>query len=76
MKRIFWLAMGLGAGVTAAVMASRWMRRQQDRLSPANLGSQVGEAAGDLVALLRESVEAGREEMRRTEEEIRSALPE
>jgi len=33
MRRIFWLAMGLGAGVTAAVMVSRWTRRQAERLA-------------------------------------------
>ena len=76
MKRIFWLAMGLGAGVTAAVMVSRWARRQQERLSPANLGAQVGETARDVLTLLRESLEVGREEMRRTEDEIRASLPE
>ena len=76
MKRIFWLAMGLGAGVTAAVMVSRWARRQQERLSPVNLGAQVGETARDVLTLLRESLEAGREEMQRTEEEIRASLPE
>lgn len=76
MKRAFWLAMGLGAGVTAAVMLSRWMRRQQERLSPANIGAQVGETARDLGQLLRASLEEGREEMRRAEAEIRSSLPE
>ena len=76
MKRAFWLAMGLGAGVTGAVMLSRWMRRQQDRLSPANIGAQVGETARDLGRLLRTSVAEGREEMRRVEAEIRSSLSE
>lgn len=76
MKRAFWLAMGLGAGVTGAVMLSRWMRRQQDRLSPANIGAQVGETARDLGRLLRTSISEGREEMRRVEAEIRSSLSE
>ncbi|HEX6207629.1 MAG TPA: hypothetical protein VF058_04635 [Actinomycetota bacterium] len=76
MKRIFWLAMGLGAGVTAAVMLSRWMRRQQERLSPAAIGEQVGETARDLGRLLRAALDEGREEMRRVEAEIRSSIPE
>ncbi len=74
MKRAFWLAMGLGAGVTGAVMLSRWMRRQQERLSPANIGAQMGETARDLGQLVRTSLEEGREEMRRVEAEIRSSL--
>lgn len=76
MKRAFWLAMGLGAGVTGAVMLSRWMRRQQERLSPANIGAQMGETARDLGQLVRTSLEEGREEMRRVEAEIRSSLDE
>lgn len=76
MKRAFWLAMGLGAGVTGAVMLSRWMRRQQERLSPANIGAQMGETARDLGQLVRTSLEEGREEMRRVEAEIRSSLGE
>lgn len=76
MRRLFWLAMGLGVGVTGAVMLSRWMRRQGERLSPANLGAQLGDTAGDLGALLRSSLEEGRREMRRAEAEIRSSLPE
>lgn len=76
MKRIFWLAAGLGAGVTAAVMVSRWARRQQERLSPGNLGAQAADTARDLLQLVRESLEVGREEMRRAEDEIRASLPE
>ncbi|HEX9824016.1 MAG TPA: hypothetical protein VGB51_06435 [Actinomycetota bacterium] len=76
MRRIFWLSMGLGAGVTAAVMVSRWVRRQQQRLSPANIGAQASEGIRDLGRLLRESLEAGREEMARAESEIRAELGE
>ena len=76
MKRAFWLAMGLGAGVSGAVMLSRWMRRQQERLSPANIGAQVGETVRDLGQLVRTALDEGREEMRRVESEIRSSLSE
>lgn len=76
MKRIFWLAAGLGAGVAGAVLSSRWLRRQRERLAPANLASQLAEGARDVARLLRESLEAGREEMERTEAEIRASLPE
>lgn len=76
MRRVFWLAAGLGVGVTAVVMVSRWMRRQQERLSPANIGAQLGDTARDLGALLRSALDEGREEMRRVEAEIRSSMPE
>lgn len=74
MRRVFWLAMGLGAGATAAVVLSRWMRRQQERLSPANLGSQISEGARDLGRLLRDALDEGRAEASRVEDEIRSGL--
>lgn len=72
MKRLFWL----GAGIGTAVLVSRWWREQRRRLSPANLGAQVSQGAGDLGKLLRESIEAGRAEMQRIESEIRSELAE
>ena len=72
MKRLFWL----GAGIATAVLVSRWWREQRRLLSPANLGAQVGRGAGDLGRLVRESLEAGREEMERVEAEIRAELPE
>lgn len=74
MRRVFWLAVGLGAGVTAAVLLSRWMRRQQERLSPANIGSQISEGARDLSRLLREALDEGRAEAARFEDEMRSSL--
>jgi len=58
------------------VMLSRWMRRQQERLSPANIGAQVGEAVRDLGQLVRTAIDEGRQEMRRVESEIRSSLSE
>lgn len=74
MRRIFWLAMGLGAGVSAAILLSRWMRRQQQRFSPGNLGSQIAEGARDIGQLLREALDEARAEAARTEDEIRSSL--
>jgi hypothetical protein len=69
-KRAFWLAAGLGAGVSAAVMVSRWMRRQRERLSPANMGAQVSEGLRDLGGLFREAVGEARVATRAREAEI------
>lgn len=74
MRRLFWLAMGLGAGVGGAVLLSRWMRRQQERLSPANLGAQIADGVRDLGRLLRETLDEARAEAARVEDEIRSSL--
>jgi hypothetical protein len=73
-RRVFWLAVGLGAGVTAAVMTSRWMRRQADRMAPANVGRELQNGLRDLGQLIRESIAEGRQAMHEKEAEIRSAI--
>lgn len=70
MKRAFWLAAGLGAGVAGAILVSRWMRRQRERFSPANIGAQVSEGLRDLGELFREAVAEARVAVRAREEEI------
>jgi hypothetical protein len=69
-KRAFWLAAGLGAGVAGAILVSRWMRRQRDRLSPANIGGQVSEGLRDLGGLFREALAEARVATREREDEI------
>jgi hypothetical protein len=73
-RRLFWTALGLGAGVTAAVMTSRWMRRQSERMAPANLGRQASETLRDIGQLAREAAEEWRKGMAEKEAEIRSQL--
>ena len=73
MRRTFWLAMGLGAGATGAVMASRWVRRQARRMAPPNLARQFGRTVQDLGAVV---AEAGREfnrAMTEKESELRAS---
>ena len=70
MRRAFWLAAGLGSGVAGAIMVSRWMRRQRDRLSPASIGAQVSEGLRDLGELFREAMTEAREATREREAEI------
>jgi len=74
MRRGFWVALGLGAGVTAAVLTSRWMRKQTERMAPANVGRQVGDTARDLGQLLREALEEWRKGAAEKEAEIRAQL--
>jgi hypothetical protein len=72
-RRIFWLSMGLGAGATAAIMAGRWLRRQQRALAPANLVHQAGEAVHDLTSLMGEAAKEFREGMTEKEAEFHSS---
>ena len=76
MRRVFWLAAGLGAGVTAAFVVSRWMRRQTRSLAPANIGRQAGQLAKDAGSLVTDAAREFRRGMDEKEREIRSSLPE
>jgi len=73
-RRAFWIALGLGAGATAAIIVSRWMRRQTQRMAPANLGQQLGSTARDLGQLAREAAEEWRRGAAEKEAEIRAQL--
>ena len=74
MRRLFWTALGLGAGVTAAVLTSRWMRKQSERMAPSNVGRQLGDTARDIGQLLQEALEEWRKGMAEKEAEIRAQL--
>jgi hypothetical protein len=73
-RRIFWLALGLGAGATAAIMSARWVRQQKQRMAPANLATQAGKTLGDLAALAGQALDEFRQGMAEKEAEVRAAL--
>jgi hypothetical protein len=75
MRRIFWLALGLGAGATAAVMSGRWMKRQTERMAPVNLARKAGSRAADLGSVLVQASKEFRAGAAEREAEIRSSLP-
>ncbi|HET7235935.1 MAG TPA: hypothetical protein VFK59_05830 [Actinomycetota bacterium] len=72
MRRIFWLAVGLGAGIAGAVMTMRFLRKQASKVAPANLAKQARGGVMDVARLFSESIAEGREAMREKEEELRS----
>ena len=74
MRRGFWVALGLGVGATSAVIASRWARKQADRVAPTSL---VREAKGgflDLGKPVSESIAEGRQAMEARERELRGEV--
>jgi len=73
MRRIFWLALGLGAGATSAFLAARWMRRQAQAI-PANLARQASQGVQDLGALAAQTVEDFRRGMAEKEADLRASL--
>ncbi len=71
MRRIFWLAFGLGAGATGAVIASRWTRKQAKRVAPAALAREARGGLLELSKLVSASLEEGKRAMAEKERELR-----
>ncbi len=71
MRRVFWLALGLGAGAATAIITTRFARRQAQRVAPANLAREARGGLMDIAKLFSESIAEGKEAMRDKEEELR-----
>lgn len=78
MRRLFWMLVGIGLGVAAALQISKMLRRTTERYAPAAVAGRARSAAGDLVGALAErarlAIEEGRAEMRARERELRAEL--
>ena len=74
-RRGFWVGLGLGAGATGAVVASRWARRQAERVSPATLAREAKGGLLDLGKLVSESIAEGKAAMAERERELRREMP-
>ncbi len=72
MKRIFWLALGLGAGATGAVLTARFARRQARKVAPAAIAREAKGGLLDLGKLVADSIAEGKRAMQEKEEELRS----
>jgi len=75
-KRIFWLALGLGAGAAGAIMTARFARRQMDKVAPSTLAREARGGLLDLSRRVSESMEEGRRAMQEKEEELRGGAGE
>lgn len=73
MKRGFWVALGLGAGATGAILAGRWGRKQARRVAPQSLAREARGGILDLSKLVNESIAEGRRAMDEREAELRRA---
>jgi len=74
-RRIFWVAAGLGAGVAGAILAGRWTRKQAERMAPANLAREAGSTIRDAASLGTEALREFRRGMSEKEAEVRASLP-
>ena len=76
MRRLFWVALGLGAGVASAIIGTRFVRKQTAKVAPANLAREARGSMMDLARLVSESINEGKVAMQDREVELRSELEE
>ena len=74
MRRLFWLALGLGAGAASAILASRFVRKQTAKVAPANIAREARGGMMDLAKLVSDSLSEGKAAMHQKEDELRSEL--
>jgi hypothetical protein len=73
-RRLFWVALGLGAGAASAILASRFVRKQTAKVAPANLAREARGGMMDLARLVSDSLAEGKAAMHQKEVELRSGL--
>ena len=70
MSRLFWI----GVGIAGAYYASRWVRKQRQRLSPEAIGANLGDLVGDAAKLLGQAATEARRAAAEKEAELRKLL--
>jgi hypothetical protein len=73
-KRLFWVALGLGAGAASAILATRFVRKQTAKVAPANLAREARGGMMDLAKLVSDFLAEGKAAMRQKEDELHSGL--
>lgn len=71
-KRLFFAAVGLGAGVALGVYAVRKVEQTQRRLSPEHLAATAGARAESVGSRVRSALDAGRAAAAAKEAELRA----
>lgn len=70
MRALFWVAVG----VAGAYYASRWIKKQRQRLSPEAIGANLGEVVADTGKLLAAATTEARRAAAEKEAELRKLL--
>jgi hypothetical protein len=73
-RRLFWVALGLGAGAASAILATRFVRKQTAKVAPANLAREARGGVMDLAKLVSDSLAEGKAAMHQKEDQLRSGL--
>ena len=74
MRRLFWVALGLGAGAASAILTMRFVRRQTGKVAPAALAREARGSMMDLAKLVSDSLAEGKAAMQQKEDELRTGL--
>jgi hypothetical protein len=72
-RRLFWVALGLGAGVAGAIMSMRFVKRQTQRVAPAHLAREAKGGVMDVAKLFSASIAEGKRAMAEKETELNSS---
>jgi sensor histidine kinase regulating citrate/malate metabolism len=75
-RRLFWLALGLGAGASGAIITTRFARRQMQRVAPSTIAREARGGLLELSKLVSESIAEGKRAMDEAEAEARSSISE
>lgn len=70
MSRLFWI----GVGIAGAYYASRWIKKQRAKLSPAAVGAGLGDVIVDAGRLLGQALDEARRAAAEKEAELRKLL--
>ncbi|HEX2424526.1 MAG TPA: hypothetical protein VHM47_01435 [Actinomycetota bacterium] len=74
MRRLFWLAVGLGAGAAGAVLTTRFAKKQMQKVAPSTIAREARGGLLELSKLVSESLAEGKRAMEEAESEARSSI--
>jgi len=75
-RRVFWLALGLGAGAAGAILTTRFAKRQMEKVAPSTIAREARGGLLELSRLVSESLAEGKRAMEEAEAEARSSASE
>jgi sensor histidine kinase regulating citrate/malate metabolism len=75
-RRLFWLALGLGAGAAGAVLTTRFAKKQMQKVAPATIAREARGGLLELSRLVSESIAEGKRAMEQAEADARSSTSE
>jgi hypothetical protein len=73
-RRLFWLAVGLGAGAAGAVLTTRFAKKQMQKVAPSTIAREARGGLLELSKLVSESLAEGKRAMEEAESEARSSI--